>query len=193
MNQVASNREVDAFGRRALCVDPTGQLRVGFPRGSAAVVQTSITDAAPGRSVSDPSVSRRLVRPILAFARVVNPWVLRVAGRRGVPIAVVHHFGRRSERPYANPVIAFPTADGFVISLPYGSGSNWCQNVMARKAGSIHWHGLDYPISRAELLSSAEALGQLPDILRPVLRLMKLRQFLRVTSSGQCMTRDRMP
>src|SRR5437879_4433731 len=118
MNQVASNGSVDASGGRALGVDPTGQFWVGSPRGGAEVARTSITDVASGRSVSDPSLPWRLLGPILAFARSVNPWVLRLAGRRGVPIAVVRHLGRCSGRPYANHVIAFPTADGFAVSLP---------------------------------------------------------------------------
>jgi len=194
MNRVASTGEVDASGGRALGVDPSSQFSVGSPHPGAADARTSITDVAPGRSASEPSVPWRLIGPILAFARAVNPWVLRLAGRRGVPIAVVRHFGRRSQRPYANPVLAFSTADGFVISLPYGSGVNWCRNVLASSAASIRWQGLDYPIFRAELLGSAQALPQLPAILRPVVRFLKLRQFLRVRSGPAVhMNRNRVP
>ncbi len=84
---------------------------------------TPIPQAVMHIEQSDPSLPRWLIKPMVAFARVANPWLLRVAGHSGVPIAAVHHLGRRSGRRYANPVTAFPTSNGFVISLPYGSGA----------------------------------------------------------------------
>jgi deazaflavin-dependent oxidoreductase (nitroreductase family) len=132
---------------------------------------------------SDPTIPRRLLRPILAFARVVNPAVLRLAGRRGVPIALVRHRGRHSGQRYANPVIAFQTGDGFVISLPYGSGANWCRNTVASGSASVRWQGVEHPVVRAEVLGPTEALPLFPAALRPVLRLVRLRQFLWVHSA----------
>src|ERR1700737_3754833 len=51
---------------------------------------------------------------------VLNPVVLSQAGRRLRYYAIVHHVGRRSGRSYSTPVVAQPTAEGFVIMLPYG-------------------------------------------------------------------------
>jgi len=46
--------------------------------------------------------ARRLIRSV---ARVVNPLVLRFAGRRHVPVlGVLHHRGRRTGREYATPL-----------------------------------------------------------------------------------------
>jgi deazaflavin-dependent oxidoreductase (nitroreductase family) len=134
----------------------------------------------PRTSGPDPSVPRRLLGPILAVVRVVNPWVLRLAGRPGVPIAVVRHRGRRSGQPYGNPVIAFRADGGFVISLPYGSGANWCRNVLAGGAAFLRWQGVEYPVTGARVLCLAEAQPLVPSILGTVLRLVRLRQFLRV-------------
>jgi len=129
---------------------------------------------------SDPSLPRWLIKPMVAFARVANPWLLRVAGHSGVPIAAVHHLGRRSGRRYANPVTAFPTSNGFVISLPYGSETDWCRNVLVSERASIRWQGVEYPVVRAEVLGRTEALPLFSPRLRAVVRLAKLRQFLRV-------------
>jgi deazaflavin-dependent oxidoreductase (nitroreductase family) len=129
-------------------------------------------------SGSEPSLPRRLIGPILAIARVVNPWVLRLAGRPGMPIAMIHHQGRRSGRPYTTPVIAVPTAGGFIISLPYGSGTDWCRNALAAGATTIRWHGVEHPVTGAEVVGVADALPLIPARLRPVLRLLRLRQFL---------------
>jgi deazaflavin-dependent oxidoreductase (nitroreductase family) len=152
--------------------------RTGAPSGASASIEVGAERPPP-----DPTIPRQLLGPILGFARLVNPWVLRVAGRPIVPIAVVRHRGRRSGQPYTNPVIAFATADGFVISLPYGSDANWCRNVLAGGAACIGWQGVEHPVIGAMLLGRAEALPLVPRILRPVLRLVRLRQFLRVHSS----------
>jgi deazaflavin-dependent oxidoreductase (nitroreductase family) len=153
-------------------------VRTGAPSGAGASIEVG-TD----RSPTDATIPQKLLGPIVGFARVANPWVLRLAGRPIVPIAVVRHRGRRLGQPYTNPVIAFATGDGFVISLPYGSDANWCRNVLAGGAASIGWQGVEHPVIGAMLLGPAEALPLLPRILRPVLRLVRLRQFLRVYSS----------
>jgi hypothetical protein len=49
-----------------------------------------------------------------------------------------------------------------VISLPYGSGANWCCNILASGAASIRWQGVQHPVVRAEVLGPAEALPLFP-------------------------------
>ena len=129
-------------------------------------------------TASNPTVPRWLARPVLAFARAFNPWILRLAGRRGVPIAAVHHSGRRSGRHYATPVVAFPTRDGFIISLPYGSGTDWCRNVLVSSAASIRWQGVERTVLGPTVVGRPEASALLSARLRPLVCLAPLRQFL---------------
>ena len=129
-------------------------------------------------SQSTPALPRWLIRPILRIAVVVNPIVLRVAGRRAIPIAVVSHAGRRSGRHYATPVIAFPMRNGFAITLPYGSGTNWCQNVLTSSPASIQWQGVHYRALDAEIVGPGKALPLLPPGLRQLVWLLRIRQFL---------------
>jgi hypothetical protein len=57
--------------------------------------------------------ARRVVRLV---ARLVNPIVLLIAGRRWMPVVgILHHRGRRSGRAYATPIGLRPLGDGFVI------------------------------------------------------------------------------
>jgi hypothetical protein len=42
-----------------------------------------ISEAAMTVPRSEPTIPRRLIGPILGVARVANPWVLHLAGRRG--------------------------------------------------------------------------------------------------------------
>jgi len=144
----------------------------------AAMENVHTAGAVADMSQSMPTVPGWLIGPVVRMARAVNPIVLRAAGRSAIPIAVVFHSGRRSGRHYATPVIAFPTGNGFVITLPYGSGTNWCQNVLASGRGSIRWHGVDYWALRAAVVGPGEALPLLSSGLRRLMRLVRIRQFL---------------
>jgi len=64
--------------------------------------------------------------------------------------------------------------------LPYGSETDWCRNVLVSERASIRWQGVEYPVVRAEVLGRTEALPLFSPRLRAVVRLAKLRQFLRV-------------
>src|SRR5580700_10205371 len=74
--------------------------------------------------------TRRVIRSV---ARLVNPLVLRIAGRRHMPIVgVVHHRGRKTGRSYATPLGVRPAAGGgFVIPLTFSEASQWYQNILA--------------------------------------------------------------
>lgn len=71
--------------------------------------------------------------------------------------AVVHHLGRRSGASYATPVGAVPIDDGFVISLPYGSGADWVRNVRAADGAIIERDGERHPVVDPEILPVEEA------------------------------------
>jgi deazaflavin-dependent oxidoreductase (nitroreductase family) len=63
--------------------------------------------------------------------RVFNPWALR--GKRWQSVG---HVGRSSGKAYRTPVEAMRVDDGFIVTLVYGSRSDWVQNVLA--AGERH-------------------------------------------------------
>jgi hypothetical protein len=73
-----------------------------------------------------------------------------------------------------------PAGGGFVISLPYGSGVSWCRNVLAVGATSVRWRGVEHAVAGAEVVGPADALPLFPALLRPVLRFVGMRQFLRL-------------
>jgi hypothetical protein len=79
--------------------------------------------------------TRRLIR---AVARVINPLVLRIAGRRHMPIlGIVHHRGRKTGRCYATPLGVRPAAGGgFVIPLTFSDASHWYQKSGQRAGAS---------------------------------------------------------
>jgi deazaflavin-dependent oxidoreductase (nitroreductase family) len=108
-----------------------------------------------------------------------NPLMRPLAGRLP-PLAVVHHVGRRSGRRYRTPVLAFPTRDGFVTPLPYGTDTDWCLNWVEAGEGVVEARGRRTAVANPRIVSAEEALPRLPAILRPGLRLLGLPGFLLV-------------
>ncbi|WP_179956878.1 hypothetical protein [Amycolatopsis anabasis] len=62
---------------------------------------------------------------------VLNPVMMRLAGRRHWYAAAIRHTGRRTGKEYATPVVAVRAGDGFIVPLPYGTGVNWLRDVLA--------------------------------------------------------------
>lgn len=105
-------------------------------------------------------IVRRMVR---RFARsVVNPRMLARAGTPDAYASVIHHVGRTTGRHYRTPVGAHPTADGFVVALPYGTTSNWVKNVMASGFATIVTDGATYRVDRPELVPVALVAEHFP-------------------------------
>jgi len=170
-------------GRNAsvLPIDPAHPRAAG-PAGPAAA-----GGAAPGQ----PNVLRlgpRARRLIRSVARVVNPLVLRVAGRRHMPVlGILHHRGRKTGRRYATPLGIRPAAaGGFVMPLTFGEAAGWYRNVRAAGSAVITWRGTDHAVAGPVIVGEAVALPAFPRYERLSLRLIGVRQFvwLRPAAAG---------
>jgi deazaflavin-dependent oxidoreductase (nitroreductase family) len=130
-------------------------------------------------SATPPAKATR--RPALALGtRLFNPIILKLAGRRHVPLyAVIEHRGRRSGRVYTTPVAARPTADGFLVPMAFGEQADWYRNVVAAGECVLRWNGTAYALAEPELLDLATArpaLGRVVRLLAPLFA----RQFVRL-------------
>ena len=122
--------------------------------------------------------SRRAVR---AVARVVNPLVLLVAGRRWMPIVgVLHHVGRRSGRLYSTPLGMRPDGDGFFIPRTFGDDADWYRNLLAAGACVVTYGGRDHLLVDPEVVDYAAAAAALPAYERIQFRLIGINQYLRM-------------
>jgi hypothetical protein len=87
------------------------------------------------------------------FTRTIaNPRVMRTAGTAGVSAGVIRHSGRTSGRAYETPMEPIKVADRFVIALPYGSQTNWVQNVLASGSATIVHDGQTYAVDQPEIV-----------------------------------------
>ena len=124
--------------------------------------------------------------PIRAIARPFGPIARRMAGTRVFPLwGIVRHTGRTSGKLYATPVVVRPTADGFMIPLPFGDATQWAKNLFAAGGGSIRFAGREYPVAEPRIIDLETAAAQLPLPIRFVSSRLGLRHWVivRKTSS----------
>jgi len=109
-----------------------------------------------------------------------NPYQMKTAGTPGAYASVIRHVGRTTGRSYETPMVPFATEDGFVIALPYGSGTDWLKNVMASGSATIVHEGDTYRVDQPELVPTARAAPYMPAKEQRALRRFAIDQCLRV-------------
>lgn len=123
---------------------------------------------------------RWLLDRIRRVQRPVNRVVVRVfAGRLG-PYAVVRHVGRRSGRQYQTPVVAFARGGALLVPLPYSWDVDWIHNLQEAGGGELLWKGRAISVGPPEIVETAAVFAALPPVIRLGVRILKVRQFLRL-------------
>ncbi len=157
---------------------PERQVAVTQAANLPAVLPAPATPARqPRNAISLGPRARRLIR---AAARVVNPLVLRIAGRRHMPIVgIVHHRGRKTGREYATPLGVRPApGGGFVVPLTFSEASQWYQNILAAGWCVITYRGADHTAAGPVVVDRATAGPAYPRYERLALRLIGINEFL---------------
>jgi len=127
------------------------------------------------------AIVRVLVRPL---TKILNPLMVRLAGRRFVPMAQIHHIGRRSGKAYVTPTSAHVRGDVLLIGLTFGNQSDWSRNVRAAAGCTVRLRGHTYRATSPEFVTWADDRALIASAFNPVLRagfrLLGIRQFMRL-------------
>ena len=144
-------------------------------------------DAPPRPARNTIRFGPRTWRLIRAVARVVNPLVLRMAGRRHMPIlGIVHHRGRKTGHSYATPLGVRPAAGGgFVIPLTFSDASHWYQNIRATGWCVITYQGTGHTVAGPSIVGRATAGPAYPRYERLALRLLGIGEFVWLTGARE--------
>lgn len=118
------------------------------------------------------------------FKRLAN-FRRKHSGQKHSATALLTHQGRRSGKAYHTPLGAQPYRDGFAVSLPYGSHTDWCRNVMASGTCKLAWRGQTYQLERPEIIAGAEVFPTLNFRQRLVLRGGGIHDFLWLHETGK--------
>jgi deazaflavin-dependent oxidoreductase (nitroreductase family) len=112
-------------------------------------------------------VNRMFTNPLMGIVAWLVP-----------PLAVVHHVGRRSGRHYRTPVVAFPTAKGFVIPMIYGRDVDWGRNIKEAHGCELQRVGRRFRLRNPRIVDGDAAYPHLPAAVRPPLRAAKLPGYV---------------
>lgn len=112
---------------------------------------------------------------------VLNPIMLRLAGRRHWYASTIRHTGRRSGRQYATPVVADRVRDWLIVPLPYGTKVDWLRNVLTTGHATIVRRGETYEVGAPEIIDATEALPLLTRDRRRTFERFGVEHFLRMT------------
>jgi deazaflavin-dependent oxidoreductase (nitroreductase family) len=101
------------------------------------------------------------------------------------PLAVVHHTGRKSGRSYRTPVVALPSAAGFVIPMTYGRDVDWARNLVKARGGEIERRGRRASVRNPRIVDFKAAAPHLPSAARSLFRLADFPGFVLLESGAQ--------
>ena len=90
------------------------------------------------------------MRPL---TKILNPLMVRLAGRPFFPMAQIHHVGRRSGKAYVTPVSARIRGEVLLIGLTFGNQSDWSRNVRAAAGCIVRLGGRTYRATSPELVT----------------------------------------
>lgn len=121
--------------------------------------------------------NRRGLAVIRRFNRFTNRGAMRGAGEPGSSVAVIHHVGRRSGKPYATPIGVYPKDDDFLVYLPYGTDVDWLRNIRTAGSAELKVDGRTHQVAPV-VVDRAEALPYVSPRDRGVARLFGVTDFL---------------
>lgn len=124
-----------------------------------------------------------LPRTLARVNRVATNKVLGRLAHVTPPFAIVVHRGRRSGREYRTPVWAFRTEEGAAIALTYGR-SEWVRNVLAEGRAELVTRDGSHAFDRPQVVHGEDGRQTMPAIVRPVLRVLGVDDYLLLHSTG---------
>ena len=141
------------------------------------------SEPGPEPSRIDPVGPALLVRLVMGpLAKMLNPLVGRLAGRRHVPMAQLNHVGRRTGRSYLTSVGARLSGDVVLIPLTFGNQSDWVRNVYAAGRCSVRVNGRTIGAEHPRFLAAADAAPLLHEFFNPiervVFKVLGIKQFM---------------
>ena len=125
-----------------------------------------------------------LPRALRRIGRFLNPAMMPLA-RRVPPLAVIHHIGRKSGRAYQNPVLAFETEQGWIVTLAYGPDVQWARNLQSAGGGELTRAGKRYRVGAVTPVSGASATSLLPRWARVVMKIGRIDDYLLLSPADQ--------
>lgn len=125
-----------------------------------------------------PTPFQRLIRTSNKY--LLNPVMLRLAGKPYWYASVVRHTGRRSGKQFSTPVVVEKVGDHLIVPLPYGVNVDWVRNVLTAGGATVIHKGQTLAIESPEIIDATQALPQLSSDRRRTFERAGISHYLRV-------------
>ena len=130
--------------------------------------------------------SRLLFAPLIGLQRtVMNPIQLRRAGQPGAYAGIIRHHGRRTGNAYETPVGILADGGGFLVALPYGSGTQWLRNVLAAGGAELVTEGRTVSVVRPEIIATSSVADRFSATDRRMFRWFATTDCLRLRRADE--------
>lgn len=120
-------------------------------------------------------------KAIARFNRFVTNPILGLVSGWAPGFAIIRHRGRRSGKIYTTPVNIFAVDGGFIVALTYGANVDWVKNVISAGVCSIRHRREEIALVDPAFVSTAEGLAAMPLVVRTLLGLLNVTEFLRLS------------
>ena len=122
-------------------------------------------------------------RGVARVNRVVTNRITGLFAGHVPGFGVIVHQGRRSGRQYRTPVNVFAAPGGYLIALTYGTDSDWVRNVLAGNGCVLEVRGRRVRLVDPRIVHDESRRG-VPPVVRTILRLLGVTDFLRLTTGS---------
>lgn len=122
------------------------------------------------------------IERIRPFTRLFNP-LMRPFAAHFPGFAMIGYVGRRSGRQYRTPINVFHRDGDYVFALTYGPDSQWVRNVLASGTAELEELGRTVTLRDPRRITDPTA-SMMPLVVRLLLRLMRVTEFLRMSPAG---------
>ncbi len=115
--------------------------------------------------------------------RFTNKGMMLIAGKKGSPIAVVRHRGRKSGILYQTPVLVMRKDAQFIFALTYGRNVDWFRNVLAAGSAVLLLNGQEHHLVNPVIMDADNGRRVFGSFKGSILKAFKVNDFFSMEES----------
>jgi deazaflavin-dependent oxidoreductase (nitroreductase family) len=109
--------------------------------------------------------------------RFTNRVMMLIAGKKGSPIALIRHWGRKSGKLYEIPILVVQKDKQLFFALTYGKNVDWYRNILATEKAELRLNGLWIPLYHPRILEPESGRQTFGRIKGKILKSLNVNDF----------------
>ncbi len=109
--------------------------------------------------------------------RFTNKVMMLIAGKKGSPIALIRHWGRKSGKPYEIPILVVQKDKQLFFALTYGKNVDWYRNILAVEKAELRLNGFWISLCNPRTLDPETGRGAFGRVKGKILKRLSINDF----------------